>query len=383
MSKKLDRRLRLGMVGGGPSAFIGAIHRTAARLDDRYELTAAALSSSPNQARAFAQQLGIPRAYGSFHEMAEAEAKHPEPIDVVAIVTPNHTHYAIAKAFLEAGIHVVCDKPLTTTLADAEDLVRTVEKTGLIFGVTHTYSGYPMVRQMREIVTSGGIGAVRMIQSEYAQGWLATKLEDTGAKQATWRTDPAKSGPAGCLGDIGTHAFHTACFVSGLKPAEVSADLTTFVPGRRLDDNVQAMLHFHGGAKASLWCSQIAVGEENNLNLRIYGETGSLTWRQENPNYVLHARLGEPTRILTRGGTGVSAATASGTRLPTGHPEGYFEAFATLYTDMAEQIQARLEGRDPAPESLLLPTCADGLAGMRFIDAVLRSSANHSQWTAL
>jgi predicted dehydrogenase len=240
-----------------------------------------------------------------------------------------------------------------------------------------------MVRLMREIVTTGGIGTVRMIQVEYAQGWLATKLEDTGAKQATWRTDPAKSGPAGCLGDIATHAFHTAYFVSGLKPKELSADLSTFVPGRRVDDNVQAMLHFHGGAKASLWSSQIAIGEENNLNLRIYGETGALTWHQENPNYVFHAALGEPTRILTRGGAGVTAATASGTRLPTGHPEGFFEAFATLYTDLAEQIQARLEGRDPAASALLLPTCADGLAGVQFIEAVLKSSANASAWTPL
>jgi predicted dehydrogenase len=380
---QLDRRLRLGMVGGGPGAFIGAVHRAAARLDDRYDLTAAVLSSSAEKSRAYAKELRIPRAYSSFEEMAAAEAKHPEPIDVVAIVTPNHTHYAIAKAFLAAGIHVVCDKPLTTNLADAEELDKLAIESGLIFGVTHTYSGYPMVRLMRDMVTTGGIGAVRMVQIEYAQGWLATKLEDTGAKQAEWRTDPAKSGPAGCLGDIATHAFHTACFTTGLRPKEVSADLSTFVPGRRVDDNVQAMLHFHGGAKGSLWSSQIAIGEENNLNIRIYGEAGSLTWHQENPNYVLHALLGEPTRILTRGGSGVTAATASGTRLPTGHPEGFFEAFATLYTDLAEQITARLEERQPAPSALLLPTCADGLAGVRFIEAVLASSANTSVWTPL
>lgn len=383
MTKKLERRLRLGMVGGGPGAFIGAVHRTAARLDDRYELTAAVLSSDGEKSRAYAKELRIPRAYSSFEEMAAAEAKHPEPIDVVAIVTPNFTHHAIAKAFLDADIHVMCDKPLTTTLADAEDLGKTVDRSGLIFGVTHTYSGYPMVRLMREFVTGGGIGAVRMIQSEYAQGWLATKLEETGAKQATWRTDPAKSGPAGCLGDIGTHAFHTACFVTGLKPKEVAADLTTFVPGRRVDDNVQAMLHFHGGAKASLWSSQIAIGEENNLNIRVYGETGSLTWHQENPNYVHHTPLGEPTRVLTRGGAGVTGATSVGTRLPTGHPEGFFEAFATLYTDLAEQITARLEEREPAKSALLLPTCADGVAGVRFIEAVLASSAKASAWVPL
>jgi predicted dehydrogenase len=383
MTKKLDRRLRLGMVGGGPGAFIGAVHRAAARLDDRYELTAAALSSDGEKSRTFAKELRIPRAYNSFEEMAAAEAKHPEPIDVVAIVTPNHTHHAIAKAFLEAGIHVVCDKPLTTNLADAEDLARTVDTSGLIFGLTHTYSGYPMVRLMRQIVTTGGIGPVRMIQAEYAQGWLATRLEETGAKQAAWRTDPARSGPGGCLGDIATHAFHTACFVTGLKAKEVAAELSTFVPGRRVDDNVQAMLHFDGGAKGSLWSSQIAIGEENNLNLRVYGETGALTWRQENPNYVLHAALGEPTRTLSRGGASVSGVTAPGVRLPAGHPEGYFEAFATLYTDLAEQIEARIEGREPAPPALLLPTCADGVAGVRFIEAALRSSANASAWTPL
>jgi predicted dehydrogenase len=378
---KLTRRLRLGMVGGGPGAFIGAVHRTAARIDDRFELVAAVLSSDAERSKAYAAELRIPRAYSSFEEMAAAEANHPEPIDVVAIVTPNNTHHAIAKAFLAAGIHVMCDKPLTTNLADAEDIASAVKTSGLIFGVTQSYSGYPMVRLMRETVLGGAIGAVRMIQVEYAQGWLATKLEDTGAKQAAWRTDPAKSGPAGCLGDIATHAFHTACFISGLKPKEVAADLTTFVPGRRLDDNVQAMLHFEGGAKASLWSSQIAIGEENNLNIRIYGETGALTWQQENPNYVHHTPLGEPTRILTRGGAGVTSATSKGTRLPTGHPEGYFEAFATLYSDMAELITARAEGREPDASALLLPTCEDGVAGVRFIEAVLKSSSNASAWT--
>jgi predicted dehydrogenase len=383
MSQKLDRRIRLGMVGGGPGAFIGAVHRTAARIDDRFELVAAVLSSDAERSKAYAAELRVPRAYSSFEEMAAAEAVHPEPIDVVAIVTPNNTHHAIAKAFLAAGIHVMCDKPLTTNLADAEDIASAVKKSGLIFAVTQSYSGYPMVRLMRESVLGGAIGAVRMIQVEYAQGWLATKLEDTGAKQAAWRTDPAKSGPAGCLGDIATHAFHTACFISGLKPKEVAADLTTFVPGRRLDDNVQAMLHFEGGAKASLWSSQIAIGEENNLNIRIYGETGALTWQQENPNYVHHTPLGEPTRILTRGGAGVTSATSKGTRLPTGHPEGYFEAFATLYSDMAELITARVEGRDPEASALLLPTCADGVAGVRFIEAVLKSACNASAWTPL
>jgi predicted dehydrogenase len=381
MSKKLGRKLRLGMVGGGEGAFIGAVHRTAARLDDCWELVAGALSSTPEKARSFAAQLMIPRAYGSFEEMAEAERKHPQRIDAVVIVTPNHMHYPVAKTFLDAGIHVMCDKPLTTTVDDAVKLTRQVEQSGLVFGLTHTYSGYPMVRQMREMVLGQALGPVRMIQVEYAQGWLATPLENTGAKQAEWRTDPARSGPGGCLGDIATHAYHLARFTTELKPKDISADLTTFVPGRRLDDNVQALIRFEGGAKASLWSSQIAVGEENNLNIRIYGETGSLAWSQENPNYVRHLPLGEQARILTRGGPGNGIASTHSTRLPPGHPEGYFEAFAQLYRDFAELVRARLEEREPDELASLLPTCADGLAGVQFIDAALRSAKHGSGWT--
>lgn len=377
---KLGRKLRLGMVGGGPDAFIGEVHRIAARLDDRFELVAAALSSNPEKALSFAEKLRIPRAYGSFQEMAAAEANHPERIDVVAIVTPNNTHYPIAMAFLAAGIHVMCDKPITTTLADAEGLLAEVQRTGLIFAVTQSYSGYPIVRQMRSIVQSGGIGKVRMIHVEYVQGWLATSLESTGSKQAEWRTDPARSGPAGCLGDIATHAYHTACFVSGLKAESLSAELTTFVPGRRLDDNVQAMIRFEGGAKASLWSSQIAIGNENNLNLRIYGETGALEWSQENPNYARYTPLMQPTQILSRGGGALNPAA---TRLPAGHPEGYLEAFATLYSDLAEQVTARLEGRELNPSASVLPTCEDGVQGLRFIEAALQSSQDGTAWKSL
>ena len=381
MSKKLGRKLRLGMVGGGPGAFIGEVHRIAARFDGKYELVAAALSSNAEKSKTFAAELGIPRAYGSFAEMAEVESKREDGIDVVAIVTPNDTHYAIAKAFLDVGIHVMCDKPMTTTLDDAVKLAEEVERSGLIFALTHTYSGYPIVRQMRSIVESGVLGKVRMINVEYVQGWLATPLESSGAnKQAEWRTDPKRSGPAGCLGDIGTHAYHLAYFVSGLEPASISADLTTFVEGRRLDDNVQAMIRYEGGAKASLWSSQIAIGDENNLNLRIYGEAGSLEWNQENPNYARYTPLNQPTQILSRGGGALNAAAA---RLPAGHPEGYFEAFAQLYADLAERITARLEERDPASTSLLLPTCQDGVNGLKFIEAALRSSANQSSWTSL
>jgi predicted dehydrogenase len=380
---KLDRRLRLGMVGGGPGAFIGAVHRMAARIDDGFDLVAAALSTDPQRSLDFARELHIPRAYGSFQEMAESEAKHPEGIDVVAIVTPNHVHYPAAKAFLEAGIHVMCDKPMTVSVDEARDLDALVQRTGLIFGLTHTYSGYPLVRQMREMIHGGAIGAVRMVNVEYVQGWLATRVEQTGSKQATWRTDPAKSGKGGCLGDIATHAFHLACFTTGLKPHSIAADVTTFVPGRRLDDNVEAMIRFPGGAKAMLLSSQIAIGEENNLGIRIYGETGTLSWKQENPNYLNHIPLNEPPRILTRGGPGATPAALYGTRIPSGHPEGYLEAFAQLYRDLAELLTARLEAREPNPVANLLPNSADGVLGMRFIEAVLESAENSSAWTNL
>jgi predicted dehydrogenase len=380
---KLTRRLRLGMVGGGPGAFIGAVHRAAARLDDRYELVAAALSSDPQKSISAARELLIPRAYESFAAMAAEEAKRDDGIDAVAIVTPNNTHHAIATAFLNAGIHVICDKPLTTTLKDAEDLSAAVARTGLIFGLTHTYVGYPMVRQAREMVLGGDLGPIRMIQVEYAQDWLSTPLELSGMKQADWRTDPARSGPAGCLGDIGTHAYHLACFTTGLNCEQVAADLTTFVPGRRLDDNVQVMMRFSGGAKGSLWASQIAPGNENHLCLRIFGEKGGLTWEQENPNYLTYSPLGQQPRLITRGGTGVGAAAGYATRIPSGHPEGYFEAFSQLYSDLAEQIAARLESRNPNPLAMLVPGVDDGVDGIRFIDAVLRSAKNGSAWTAI
>src|SRR6201981_2597035 len=269
-----NRRLRLGMVGGGPGAFIGAVHRIAARMDDRFELVAGALSSEPAKSKAAALELHIApeRAYGSFAEMAAGEAKRPDRIDAVSIVTPNHVHFGPAKAFLEAGIHVICDKPLTTTVEDALALAEIVRRSGLIFGLTHNYTGYPLVRQAREMVLAGELGRIRVVQVEYAQDWLTTPLEKTGQKQAEWRTDPARSGPGGSLGDIGTHAFNLACFVTGLSCQELAADVTTFVPGRRVDDNIQVMLRFSGGARGALWASQVATGNENNLRLRVYGE---------------------------------------------------------------------------------------------------------------
>src|SRR5215475_6450534 len=378
-----NRRLRLGMVGGGPGAFIGAVHRMAARLDDRYELVAGALSSDPERSIAGAKAAHIARPYGSFEEMAAAESRRDDGIDVVSIVTPNHLHHAPAKAFLDAGIHVICDKPLTTTIEDALDLAETVKRTGLVFGLTHNYTGYPMVRQAREMVLAGELGSLRLIQVEYAQDWLATPLERTGQKQAEWRTDPARSGPAGSLGDIGTHACNLACFVTGLTCEQVAADVTTFVPGRRLDDNVQVMLRFSAGVKGALWASQVATGNENNLRLRVYGEKAGIEWRQEDPNELIFLPLGQPRRSIRRGSAGTGRAAAHSTRIPSGHPEGYLEAFAQLYTDLAEQIIARREKRKPSPELLLVPGVEDGVEGVRFINAALESSRNGSAWARI
>ncbi len=377
------RRLRLGMVGGGPGAFIGAVHRMAARLDDRYELVAAALSSNAELSLSAAAELGIPRAYRTFEEMAAVESKRPDGIEVVSIVTPNHLHHGPAKAFLEAGIHVICDKPLTTSLEDALDLAAVVKKTGLVFGLTHNYTGHPMVRQAREMVAAGELGALRVVQVEYAQDWLSTPVEKTGHKQAEWRSDPARSGPGGSLGDIGTHAFNIACFVTGLTCEYLAADVSAMVPGRILDDNVQVMLRFAKGAKGGLWASQVAPGNENNLRLRVYGEKAGVEWRQEEPNELSFAPLGEPKRILRRGSAGTGRAAAHATRIPSGHPEGYLEAFAQLYTDLAEQITARRENRAASPESLLVPGVADGIAGVQFINAAIESSRRGSAWVAI
>jgi predicted dehydrogenase len=382
-TQKQHRRLRLGMVGGGHGAFIGAVHRIAARLDDRYELVAAALSSDPERSIASARELNIARAYRSFQDMARAERTRDDGIQVVSIVTPNNVHYGPAKAFLEAGIHVVCDKPLTTTLEDALDLAQTVKRTGLVFGLTHNYTGYPMVRQAREMVQAGELGPIRLVQVEYVQDWLTTPLEKTGHKQAEWRTDPARSGPAGSLGDIGTHAFNLACFVTGLFVEQVAADVTTFVPGRRLDDNVHVMLRFSNGAKGGLWASQIAPGNENNLHLRVYGEKAGLDWRQEEPNALIFTPFGQTRRTITRGSAGAGRAAVHATRVPSGHPEGYLEGFAQLYTDLAEQITAKIEKRAPHPEALLVPGVQDGVDEIRFVNAVLESSRNASAWTAL
>lgn len=382
---EINRRLRLGMVGGGPGAFIGAVHRMAARLDDHFELVAAALSSDPARSREAGLQLHLApdRAYGSYAEMCRGEATRKDKTDAVSIVTPNNSHYAIAKTFLESGIHVICEKPLTTTLEEALDLAQIVRRTGLIFGLTHNYTGYPMVRQAKQMIAQGELGRIRVIQVEYAQDWLSTPLESTGQKQALWRTDPAQSGPAGALGDIGTHAFNIVCFVTGLAYRQVAADLSTFVPGRRLDDNVQVLLRFEGEARGMLWASQVAPGNANNLRFRIYGERAGLEWQQEEPNSLQFTPLGKQNMCIRRAGPGATSAAAHASRLPAGHPEGYLEAFAQLYSDLAEQIYARLGARNPAPSSLLVPTVDDGVAGMRFISAVLESSRRAGAWVDL
>ena len=377
------RRLRLGMVGGGQGAFIGAVHRLCARMDDRYELVAGAFSADPARAKASAAELGVApeRAYDSYADMATAEAARPDGIDVVSVVTPNHLHHPICKAFLEAGIHVICDKPLTTTVADAEDLADTVKRTGKVFALTHNYTGYPMVRQARAMVADGALGKIRVVQAEYVQDWLSTKLEDTGHKQAAWRTDPARSGPAGSVGDIGTHAYNLLSFVTGLQLEELCAELHTFVPGRPLDDNAHMLLRFAGGARGMLWSSQVSPGNENGLRLRVFGETGGLTWEQEHPNQLYHTPLGEPPRLITRAGAGSGDVAAHATRIPAGHPEGYLEGFANLYSDAAEAITAAIDGRAPDPAAMLVPTVEDGVAGVRFIAAAVESSGKGGVWT--
>ena len=376
------RRIRLGMVGGGRGAFIGGVHRMAARLDDRYELVAGALSSDAARAAASAAELHIApqRSYADYADMARREAAREDGIDVVAIVTPNHLHGRIASAFLDAGIDVICDKPMTTTLAEALALVAKVRDTQRLFALTHNYSGYPMVRQAREMVAAGELGELRVIQAEYPQDWLSTDLEATGQKQASWRVDPAQAGAGGSLGDIGSHAEHLARFISGLELAQVSADLKTFIPGRRLDDNCHVLLRYTNGARGMLWSSQVAPGNENALRVRVYGSKAGLAFSQEHPNELWFTPLGGRPQLITRGGAGAGAAAARATRIPAGHPEGYLEGFAQLYRDVAEQIQARWEQRAPDPLACWVPGAEDGARGMKFIEAVVESSRADGRW---
>jgi len=376
-----EPRIRLGMVGGGEGAFIGAVHRIAARLDDRYELVAGALSASPDKAIRSAEAIGLPsdRSYPDFRTMAQAEAARADGIEAVAIVTPNHMHAPVAAAFLDAGIHIICDKPLTTTLEEARRLRDKARASGRIFAVTYNYSGYPLVRHARAMVQGGELGAIRIVQVEYPQDWLADPLEASGQKQAGWRTDPARAGAGGCVGDIGTHAYQLAHFVTGMMPEQILAEATVFVPGRRVDDNVQILLRYGNGARGALWASQVAPGNDNGLRLRIFGEKGGLDWRQEQPNLLTWSPLGDAPRLIRRATTSMNAAGQRVNRIPAGHPEGYLEAFATIYSEAATAIAARRTASPPDP-ALTFPTIEDGFAGVAMVDAVLRSSAAGAVW---
>ncbi len=380
----MKRRLRLGMVGGGQGAFIGAVHRLAARMDDHYELLAAALSADPANARSSALALGLDpaRAYQDYARMAQAEAARPDGIEVVAITTPNHLHAPVARAFLEAGIHVICDKPLALTLAEGEELARLARQRRRLFALTHTYSGYPMVRHARELVAAGELGELRYVQVEYLQDWLANPIPPGQNKQADWRADPTRAGRAGCLGDIGTHAYQLAAFITGQLPNELAALLHSFVPGRRVDDHLQVWLRYPQGMRGSLNASQVASGEENRLQIRLYGDKAGLIFRQEVPNELWLTPLGGASQRLTRGRVESDAARHA-SRVPAGHPEGYLEAFAQLYTDAALQIHALAAGEAPPPESLALTTVEDGVAGMRFIETSLASHAADGRWLPL
>ena len=380
----MKRRLRLGMVGGGQGAFIGAVHRLAARMDDHYELLAAALSADPANARSSALALGLDpaRAYEDYARMAQAEAARSDGIEVVAITTPNHLHAPVARAFLEAGIHVICDKPLALTLAEGEELARLARQRRRLFALTHTYSGYPMVRHARELVAAGELGELRYVQVEYLQDWLANPIPPGQNKQADWRADPARAGRAGCLGDIGTHAYQLAAFITGQLPNALAAELHSFVPGRLVDDHLQVWLRYSQGMRGSLNASQVASGEENLLQIRLYGDKASLIFRQEAPNELWLTPIGGASQRLTRGRV-ESAAARHASRVPAGHPEGYLEAFAQLYTDAALQIHALAAGEAPPPESLALTTVEDGVAGMRFIETSLASHAANGRWLPL
>jgi predicted dehydrogenase len=375
----MGRRIRLGMVGGGNDAFIGGVHRIAARIDDRFDLVAGALSSTPEKSRASGEAIGIPRIYDDFKQMARREARRKDGIEAVAIVTPNHLHYLAAREFLKRGIHVISDKPLTSTLADAKKLVKAAEESEALFVLTHNYTGYPMVRQARAMIAAGDIGPIRVVQVEYPQDWLT---EHQSFKQAEWRTDPARSGAGGSTGDIGTHAFNLACFVTQLEAESLAADLQAFVPGRRVDDNAHVMLRFSGGARGMLWSSQVAPGNENALRLRVYGEMGGLEWAQEDPNSLWFTPFGEAKRLITRNGAGAGGAAARVSRIPPGHPEGYLEGFANIYSEAAEAIMAHRAGQAPSDDAIY-PTVQDGLKGVQFVAACVKSSARNAAWVRL
>ena len=382
-----QRRLRYAMVGGGRDAFIGAVHRKAAALDGQIELVAGALSSTPDKARASGRDLFLAdaRNHGSWQDLLADELKRPadERVDFVSIVTPNHLHFPVARAFVDAGFHVVCDKPLVHTSLQAQALVAAVQKQGTVFGVTYNYTGYPLVRQMREMVKSGAIGTVRKVVVEYHQGWLATAVEASSNKQAQWRMDPAQGGLAGAMGDIGSHAENLLCSVTGLEIEAVCADISAMGVGRTLDDDCNVLLRLRGGARGVLVASQICIGCENGLRLRVFGTQGSLDWQQEHPNQLLHAPLEGPLRVFTRGSPGLAPAAVQATRLPSGHPEGFIEAFANVYLGVAADIRARLAGTQATALQADYPRVEDGARGVRMIEKVVESAQSDRKWTPL
>ena len=382
----MTQKLKMGMVGGGRDAFIGAVHRMAARLDGRIDLVAGAFSSDPAKSRASGEDLGLDpsRIYPDFQTMAAAESKLPanERIDFVSIVTPNHVHFPPAKAFLEAGFHVVCDKPMTFDLAEAKELRDLVKSTGKVFALTHNYTGYPMVKEAREIVRQGELGKILKVVAEYPQGWLIQPIDAEGQKQAAWRTDPSRTGASSCIGDIGTHAENLGRYITGLEIDELCADFTTFVPGRRLEDDGNLLLRYQGGARGVLFASQISVGEENNLSIRVYGTKASLEWHQEHPNELTVKFPDAPRKIYRRGNGYVSDIAKKFTRLPFGHPEAFIEAFANIYLEAARAIEAVKAG-NPIPADIDYPTVEDGVLGMAFIATSVASAKNGSTWTKL
>jgi predicted dehydrogenase len=382
----MNRKIKMGMVGGGRGAFIGAVHRAAALMDGHIEMVCGALSSDPEKARLSGLDWYLPgeRSYVSYKEMIQAEKKLPEGerMDMVIIVTPNHLHYEPAKLALENGFHVVCDKPLAFSTEEAVKLASLVDRSGKVFALTHTYTGYPMVKEARDMIKSGKLGKLRKVIVEYPQGWLTTALEKGGQKQADWRTDPKRSGKGGAIGDIGTHAGNLAEYITGIKITRLCADVTTFVEGRLLDDDVNVLIHMEKGVKGILHCSQICAGEENDVNIRIYGDKGGIEWHQHDPNTLLFKQLGKPVEIYRAGAdkSYLGESAMANQRTPGGHPEGYLEAFANIYRNVAMVIQAYMEGKEPDPQFLDFQTVHDGVRGMRFIDAVIKSGEKNAVW---
>ena len=385
----LNRKLRMGLVGGGQGSFIGRVHCTAAVLDNRAALVAGALSSNPERSKASAPDYDIApeRAYGSFQEMIDTESNLPEDqrIDFISITTPNHVHFPVAKAAIDAGLNVICDKPVTLNLQEAEELAAAVQSSGVVFALTHNYTGYPLIRQAREMILGGELGEINAIRAEYMQGWLRTRLELEDQKQAAWRSDPAKSGAAGCFGDIGTHAFNLGRYMTGILPADVSGHLKTFEEGRALDDYGQALIRYENGAFGSVTASQISHGRENDLKIEIDGTKGALQWSQENPNQLIVRQNGKPHQIYTRDPNApfTSEAAAGACRLPSGHPEGYFEAFANVYRSAYDNMALRADGQDFEKVDTVYPNISDGVEGMYFIQQCVASSKDGGAWLPL